>query len=86
MDRRVPPRNRRASWNFNPFCAGFNLVLSGSFKAVAYIYNFLKWLRTLSGAEMEIYIYFTDPNTKFIQTAKTSAFKWDILYSKEEME
>jgi hypothetical protein len=41
----------------------------------AYIYNFLKWLRNLSGAEMEIYIYFTDPNTKYIQTAKTSAFK-----------
>jgi hypothetical protein len=40
----------------------------------------------LSGAEMEIYIYFTDPNTKYIQTAKTSAFKWDIVHSKEETE
>jgi hypothetical protein len=53
---------------------------------MAYIYNFWKWLRILSGTKMEIYIYLTDHNTKFIQTAKTSAFKWDIVHSKEEMQ
>jgi hypothetical protein len=35
---------------------------------------------------MEINIYFTDRNTKYIQTAKTIALKGDIVHSKMEID